>query len=86
VSDLVRTLHDFAALFDRLEVPEQFMAGRVDTVAGMPLVKFWLDIIDRGIDVDMFLAESGYQQALMRRWTKELGVAERLEEVLASRP
>jgi|GEM_PF-4158143 hypothetical protein len=34
----------------------------------------------------MFLAESGYQQALMRRWTKELGVAERLEEVLASRP
>lgn len=185
MSDLIRTLHDFAALFDRLQVPyaimggwavrmyglprptydvdftiaierkrlpelydtatemgftvpEQFVAGWVDTVAGMPLVKFRLYLIDRGIDVDVFLAESEYQQELMRRrrshdldrqriwfvspedlillkvvaarprdfgdiedvllaqvdldkaymrrWAKELGVGEKLEEVLASQP
>ena len=185
MSDLIQTLHDFAKLFDRLQVPyaimggwavrmyglprptydvdftiaiererlpelydtatdmgftvpEQFVAGWVDTVAGMPLVKFRLYLIDRGIDVDVFLAESEYQQELMRRrrshdldgqriwfvspedlillkvlaarprdigdiedvllaqgdldeaymrrWAKELGVAEKLEEVLAARP
>ena len=37
-------------------VPEQFVAGGVDTVAGMPLVKFRLYLVDRGIDVDVFLA------------------------------
>jgi predicted nucleotidyltransferase len=119
-------------------VPEQFVAGGVDTVARMPLVKFRLYLLDRGIDVDVFLAESDYQQELMRRrqphdldgqriwfvspedlillkvlaarphdlgdiedvllaqgdldeayrrrWAKELGVAEKLEEVLTNRP
>jgi len=114
VSDLIKTLHDFATLFERLQVPyaimggwavrmyglprptydvdftiaidrerlpelydtatemgftvpEQFVSGWVDTVAGMPLVKFRLYLLDRGIDVDVFLAESEYQQELMRR-------------------
>ena len=118
-------------------VPEQFVAGWVDTVAGMPLVKFRLYLIDRGIDIDVFLAESEYQQELMRRrrphdldgqrvwfvspedlillkvlaarprdigdvedvllaqseldevymrrWARELGVAEKLDQVLAER-
>jgi len=118
-------------------VPEQFVAGWVDMVAGMPLVKFRLYLRERGIDVDVFLAESEYQLELMRRrrshdldgqhvwfvrpedlillkvlaarprdigdiedvllaqgdldeaymrqWAKELGVAEKLEEVLSQR-
>lgn len=56
-------------------VPEQFTAGWVDTVAGMPLVKFRLYLHDRGID----------DEAYMRRWAAELGVAEKLQEVLAER-
>ncbi len=48
-------------------VPEQFATGWVDSVAGMPLVKFRLFVEGRGIDIDVFLAESDYQQALMER-------------------
>jgi len=127
-----------AAMEMGFTVPEQFVAGWVDTVAGMPLVKFRLYLLDRGIDVDVFLSESDYQQELMRRrrphdldgqcvwfvspedlillkvlaarprdigdiedvllaqddldeaymrrWAAELGVAKKLEEVLAARP
>lgn len=104
----------------------------------MPLVKVRLYLDGRGIDADMFLAETDFQQevlkrrisanvegrllwvitpedlilfklvagrprdmidiqdvlcmqgtldeAYMRRWAEPLGVAEKLEEVLASRP
>jgi hypothetical protein len=48
-------------------VPEQYRRGWVDSVADMPLVKFRLYLAGHGIDVDIFLAESAYQQELMRR-------------------
>lgn len=185
MSDLVRTIHEFAEMFDRLRipyaimggwavrlyglprptydidftitadrsrlgdlykavtqlgytVPDQFLAGWVDRVADMPLVKFRLYVGGHGLDIDVFLAESPYQEELMRRrrrhelqgrqisfvtpedlvllkliaarsrdlgdiddvllakpdideaymrrWAEPLGVAEKLEEVLASRP
>lgn len=48
-------------------VPEPYQAGWVDQVAGMPVVKVRLYIEGRGIDVDLFLAESGFQQQLLLR-------------------
>lgn len=48
-------------------VPEQFASGWVDSVAGMPLVKFRFFIEGRSIDIDVFLAESNYQQSMMSR-------------------
>jgi hypothetical protein len=48
-------------------VPEQYASGWVDRVAGMPVVKIRLDLEDRGIDVDVFLAESTYQREVLRR-------------------
>ena len=48
-------------------VPEQFATGWIDSVAGMPLVKFRLFIEGRSIDIDVFLAESDYQQSMMSR-------------------
>lgn len=114
MSDLVRTIRDFAALFERLgipyaimggwavrlyglprptydidatisldrsdlprlyheaesmgiAVPEQFLQGWVDSVAEMPLVKFRLYLEGKGIDIDLFLAESAFQQSLINR-------------------
>ncbi len=48
-------------------VPEQFASGWVDTVGGLPLVKFRLFVEGRTIDIDVFIAESEYQQAIMER-------------------
>ncbi|MDQ3332031.1 MAG: hypothetical protein M3552_15475, partial [Planctomycetota bacterium] len=61
-----------AVLYDELDaagfdVPEAYRGGRVDEVAGMPLVKFKLYIGGRGIDADIFLAETRFQQEMMRR-------------------
>ena len=114
MSDLVRTIHEFAEMFDRLgmpyaimdgwavrlyglprptydidftiaaasdrlgelyaevtglgcTVPDQFLAGWIDRVADMPLVKFRLYVDGHGIDIDVFLAESPYQDELLRR-------------------
>lgn len=39
-------------------VPEEYATGRVDRVAGMPLVKVRLYLEGRGVDIDIFLAES----------------------------
>lgn len=50
-----------------LDVPEIFRGGWVDEVAGMPIVKFKLYIEERGIDADIFLAESRFQREMMRR-------------------
>ena len=41
---------------------------------------------DLGDIEDVLLAQSTIDEAYMRRWAKELGVAEKLEEVLAVRP
>jgi hypothetical protein len=46
-------------------VPEAYETGWIDHVAGMPLVKARLYLEGRGIDIDMFLAESRFQQQLL---------------------
>ncbi len=48
-------------------VPDQYQRGWIDSVADMPIVKCRLYLADHGIDIDIFLAESEYQQGLMRR-------------------
>jgi predicted nucleotidyltransferase len=48
-------------------VPEPYLKGWLDQVAGMPLLKLRLSINERGIDIDIFLAESEFQHSLMRR-------------------
>lgn len=48
-------------------VPEVYQSGWVDRVAGMPVVKSRLFSEGRGIDVDIFLAESRFQQQLLAR-------------------
>lgn len=48
-------------------VPEVYQSGWVDRVAGMPVVKSRLFLEGRGIDVDIFLAESRFQQQLLAR-------------------
>jgi hypothetical protein len=52
-------------------VPEPYSAGWVDAVAGMPLVKFRHYLADRGIDIDVFLAESAFQVQLLSRRRRE---------------
>src|SRR5437868_14479326 len=48
-------------------VPEEYAAGWVDNVAGMPLVKVRLYLQGRGVDIDIFLAESRFQEQLLAR-------------------
>jgi hypothetical protein len=57
-------------------VPEAYVGGWVNQVGGMPLVKFRLFLDGRGVDVDVFLAESDYQDALLgrRRFTALNGI------------
>lgn len=56
-----------AAEKDGFSVPDQYLSGWVDSVAGMPLVKCRLLVESHGVDVDIFLAESAFQRELMRR-------------------
>lgn len=51
----------------QITVPDAYERGWVDTVAGMPVVKFRLYLQDHGIDIDVFLAESDFQQQLLTR-------------------
>jgi len=49
-----------------LTVPSQYLSGWVDEVADMPLVKFRTFLADgKGIDVDVFLAETDFQTNVM---------------------
>jgi len=49
-------------------VPEQYDTGWVDCVAGMPVVKVRAYLAEgRGIDIDIFLAESAFQEQLLAR-------------------
>ena len=48
-------------------VPDQYQQGWIDTVADMPVVKLQLYLAECGIDIDIFLAESEFQQDLIRR-------------------
>lgn len=54
-------------------VPDEFRSGWVDQVGGLPLIKFRLYLADRGVDIDIFLSESAFQESLLSR--------RRLEEV-----
>lgn len=59
-------------LYDALEeqnyaVPEPYRSGWVDELKGMHLVKLKRYVGDRGVDVDLFLSESPYQEEIMRR-------------------
>lgn len=61
-----------AELFDKLEqqgfsIPDAYRSGWVDSVADIPLVKLRRYLADRGVDVDLFLAETAYQRTLMTR-------------------
>jgi hypothetical protein len=46
---------------------EEYEKGWVDSVAGMPIIKARLFLESRGIDVDIFLAESPYQKEILAR-------------------
>ncbi len=48
-------------------VPDAYTTGWVDQVAGMPVVKFRLYLAGHGIDIDVFLAESRFQEELLSR-------------------
>jgi hypothetical protein len=48
-------------------VPEAYRAGWVDEIAGMPLVKFRMFLAGHGVDVDVFIVESPFQQELIHR-------------------
>ncbi len=52
-------------------VPEEYAGGWVDRVAGMPVVKVRLYLEGKGIDIDIFLAESRFQQELLARRRRE---------------
>jgi hypothetical protein len=52
-------------------VPETYRSGWLDNVAGMPVVKFRLYLTGHGVDVDLFIAETAYQQELLRRRRRE---------------
>ncbi len=48
-------------------VAEPYLRGWVDQVAGMPPVRLRMYLEDHGIDVDIFLAESEFQESLLAR-------------------
>ena len=62
-------------------IPEQYSRGRVDDVGGMPLVKVRLYLEGRGIDADVFLAETDFQQEVLSRRIKAEVEGRRLDVV-----
>jgi predicted nucleotidyltransferase len=60
--DLYRQLQEMG-----YTVPDPYLTGWVDCVAGMPVVKIRFFDGENGIDVDFFLAESDYQQEVLAR-------------------
>jgi len=48
-------------------IPDSYQSGWVDSIAGMPLVKFRFYVKDRGVDADIFLAETPFQRELLNR-------------------
>lgn len=53
-------------------VPEPFLAGWIDIVGGMPLIRIELFDGDESVDIDVFLAECEYQREIIRRRQREL--------------
>lgn len=72
---------DFTILLSRAELPRLYQltdqlgftmpdaqrTGWLDTVRGMPVVKFQIWAEDHAIDIDVFLAETEYQRMLLSR-------------------
>lgn len=61
-----------AGLYDEAEqlgfsIPAAQRSGWVDQVHGLPLVKLQLNLSDRIIDLDVFLAETPFQRQLLQR-------------------
>lgn len=72
--DLTVTLarEQLPKLYDALEeqgyaVPDPYRSGWVDQVSGLYLVKLKRYVGDHSIDVDIFLAESEFQDEILRR-------------------
>jgi hypothetical protein len=68
-------LDRLAELFDAISrcgytIPEQYTRGWVDSVGGMPLVKVRLFLDGRSVDADIFIAETPFQQEVIRRRVK----------------
>ena len=58
----------YAAVEQRgYSVPEQYASGWVDAVAEMPLVRVRQWVKGKAIDIDIFLAESRFQQSVIDR-------------------
>ena len=63
-----RLLELFVAITDLgYTVPDQYGRGWVDELGDMPLVKVRLYLEGRGIDVDVFHAETEFQQEVIQR-------------------
>ena len=63
---------ELASLFDAAEeagyhVPVAYRSGWVDMVAGMPIVKLGMQLGELGIDIDVFISESEFQNAILNR-------------------
>jgi hypothetical protein len=56
-----------AAMLEGFEIPEYQLAGWVDRVADMPLVKLRCPFEGRFIDIDTFLAESDFLKSILQR-------------------
>ncbi len=68
--------HNLQRFFDRAAnagymIPEPYLQGWVDQVAGMPLVKVRSNLGAHSIDIDIFLAESTFQDSLLARRRSE---------------
>ena len=48
-------------------VPEAYLTGWVDQVSGLPLIKVKFFVAGNSVDLDLFLAESPFQQELISR-------------------
>jgi hypothetical protein len=78
---------DFTVSLPREALPELYRAaeslgctipaaqanGWIDTVRGMPVIKFQWYIGERAIDIDLFLAETAYQSELLKRRQRHSG-------------
>jgi hypothetical protein len=62
LAEFLRTLES-----EDFEVPEPYQKGWVDEVKGLKLVKVKRYVVGRTIDVDLFLADSDYQDEVLRR-------------------
>jgi len=63
---------DLAPLYEDVErlgftIPSVYLSGWVDQVGGLPLVKFKFFAQGKSIDIDIFLAETRFQESVLQR-------------------